>query len=220
MQRSDVRDAMRRRRVELRAMLPRFRQLARDRLARLEEIPAFKAAREAIARRRQRRRRRTLATIALLLLLLLLVDCAGKPGGKSVLAKATPIVKVTPIPKPTKRPALQAKLDPQKRPGYNLDARPGPDWLDDFRLQVAARSPRLAACFNGSERGGRLRWTVLVDSKTGTVSDHDFEPLGGGANIRNEQKACAMRALSDPGYLLVDPPPDALPNRISLVLEF
>lgn len=217
MRRSEPRERMRRRRAELRALLPRFRELARDRVARLERLPAFKAARDAMARRR--RRRRTVASLALLLLLLLFVDCRGKPGSKAVLAKATPVASVKPGAKPTPPGPLLARLEPQNRPGYRLDARPGPDWLDDFRLQVAARSPRLAQCFNGSDRGGTLRWTVSVDAKAGTVADHDFEPLGG-ANMKNEQKACATRALSEPAYLMKNPPPEALPNRVSLVLEF
>lgn len=219
MQRSEVRAEMQRRRTQMRALLPRFRELARARLARLESLPAFKAAREAIARRR-RNRRRVAASLTLLLLLLLLIDCEGKPGGKPALAKATPIAKKTALPKPTPRSPLQARLEPQKRPGYTLDARPGPDWLDDFRLQVAARSPRLAECFNGSERGGRLRWTVSVDSKTGTVADHDFEPLGASANMGSKQASCAAGVLSNPGYVLKDPPQEALPNRVSIVLEF
>ena len=210
-------EQMRRRRAELRALLPRFRELARNRVARLERLPAFRAARDAFARRR--RRQRTVASLALLLLLLLFVDCGGKPGPTAVLAKATPAASVKPGPKPTAPGPLQARLEPQKRPGYGLDTRPGPDWLDDFRLQVAARSPRLAECFNGSDRGGTLRWTVSVDAKNGTVADHDFEPLGGG-NMRNEQKACATRALSDPAYHMENPPAEALPNRVSLVLEF
>lgn len=219
MQRSDVREAMRRRRTQLRAMLPRFREVARARVARLEQIPAFKAAREALARRR-RRRRRIAGAMTLLLLLLLLVDCEGKPGKHGPAAKATPIAKVTPKPKPTPRGPIDGKLATQKRPGYTLDARPGPDWLDDFRLQVAARSPRLAQCFNGSERGGTLRWTTSVDAKTGVVSDHDFEPLGASANMGGKQATCVAHALSDPPYLLKNPPPDALPNRVSLILEF
>lgn len=219
MQRSELRQQIRRRRMDLRAMLPRFRLLVRERAARFEAIPAVKALRDAATRRRTRRRRIAAAS-SLLLLLLLLVDCEGKPGGKKALAKPTPIAKVTPSPKPTKPGPLHAKLEPQKRPGYLLDARPGPNWLDDFRLQVAARSPRLAECFNGSERGGTFRWTVSVDPKNGTVTGHDFEPLGQSANLTIGQKACAMRTLSDPSYLMKNPPAEALPNRVSLVLEF
>lgn len=220
MVRSELRRERKRRRAEMRAILARVRRLARDRLARLGRTPAFKAAREAAARRR----RRTLATISLLLLALLLLDCEGKSGPGAVLAKATPAaaVKKTPVPKREKPNAFRARVETQKRPGYGLDARPGPDWLDDFRLQVAARSPRLARCFNGSERGGAFRWTVSVDAKTGAVADHELEPLGSGAGLGSAQKACATRALSDPAYDLKDAPAtaEALPNRVSLVLEF
>ena len=52
------------------------------------------------------------------------------------------------------------------------------------------------------------------------MSGHEFEPLGNSANLRTEQKACVTKALSDPGYLLENPPSEALPNRVSLVLEF
>jgi len=205
---SEVRQELRRRRLELRALLPRFREIAREHFARIRELPAFKTARERLERRR--RRQRIAAGIAIALLLLLLIDCEGPAGRGAKLARAVP----TP-PKP-----LVAKLEPQKRPGYTLDARPGPDWLDDFRLQVAARSPRLSSCFNGSERGGVLRWTVSVDAKSGAVSGHEFEPLGNSANLRTEQKACVTKALSDPAYLIKDPASEALPNRVSLVLEF
>jgi hypothetical protein len=174
---------------------------------------------------------------SLLLLLLLLIDCAGPSGTKTAGARATPAPSPSRVAvKPTPRPPLSATLETQKRPGYSLDARPGPDWLDDFRLQVAARSPRLARCFNGSDRGGAIRWTVSVDAKTGAVADHELEPLGGGAalplrasasgvprgaaDLGGEPRACVTRVLSDPPYLVRDPPPSALPHRVSLVLEF
>lgn len=216
---SEVRQELRRRRLELRALLPRFREIARERFARIRELPALKTARERLERRR--RRQRIAAGIAIALLLLLLIDCEGPAGRGAKLAKAvpSPSPKML-VPKPTPQKPLVAKLEPQKRPGYTLDARPGPDWLDDFRLQVAARSPRLSSCFNGSERGGVLRWTVSVDAKSGAVSGHEFEPLGNSAHLRTEQKACVTKALSDPAYLIKDPASEALPNRVSLVLEF
>ena len=61
---------------------------------------------------------------------------------------------------------------------------------------------------------------MSIDAKTGTVADHDFEALGSGADVGSAQKACATRALSDPGYRLENPPSETLPNRVSLVLEF
>jgi len=36
----------------------------------------------------------------------------------------------------------------------------------------------------------------------------------------SKQASCAARVLSDPGYVLKDPPPEALSNRVSIVLEF
>src|SRR5688500_4622794 len=201
-------------RRQVRLLRERMREARRELRARVGEIPLVKAARE----RRARNRKRALAASSLLLLLLLLLDCSGGPGTRAI-AKATPSPKPTATAKPKQTP-LVARLEKQKRPGYTLDAREGPGWLDEFRLQVAARSPRLSECFNGSERSGTLRWSVSIDGKSGAVADHDFEPIGGSADLTTEQLVCAANTLSKPPYLLKNAPAEALPNRVSLIVEF
>lgn len=202
---SELRAERRRRRAQLRERM-------RDNRERLADHPAMKAAREARAKKRKRRSRRMLIASTLLLLLLLLLKC-DVPRGTG--GDATPLAMVTPEEPVT----FGARVKTQKRPGYTVPVRKGPDWLDEFRLQVAARSPRLSTCFNGSDRSGAIRWTTTIDTRTGAVTGHEFEPLGA-AIMTADQKRCATQALSQPGYQLKEPPPEPLPNRVSLVLEF
>lgn len=208
MRRSELRAERRRRRAELRERM-------REQRERLDEHPAVQQVREARAQRRRRRNRRLLMALSLLLLLLLLIRCEvpqiGGPG------EPTPVAETRPE---QADPTFGAHVETQNRPGYNVAARPGPDWLDELRLQVAARSTRLATCFNGSERGGAIRWTTSIDVKTGAVTGHELEPLGATPSLTDEQKRCATQALSQPGYHLTHPPSSKLPNRVSLVLEF
>ena len=211
----ELRKEMRRRRRELRSALPALRRQAR---ARTEELPAVKR------RKRRRRVRRTL-TVVLLLLLLCLVRCDCQPP-----LPAPPAVKVEPPepePKPkapppvrAKRPPIRARTEPQPRGGFEAEARAAPNWLDDFRLQVAARSARLARCFTGAEKPGALRWTTSVNPDSGAVADHEIEPLGPGAELQGEQRQCVVQALANPAYKLAESQKQALPDRISLVIEF
>jgi hypothetical protein len=92
--------------------------------------------------------------------------------------------------------------------------------MDEYRLQVAARSPRLARCFQGAGRPGALRWTASVNPTRGEVSDHQLQPIGGGAELRREQRECLLEALSSPPYRLTAPGAPALPDRVGLVIEF
>lgn len=202
------------RQTKSRRSLRERRQQMDQRVERLRNRPSLKERQEAKARRRKRRRQILLVVLALLLLLLLLRRCdvqrGAGPAGTPVAGQPTPV--------PT--PALTARTKTQKRPGYSVAARPGPDWLDEFRLQVAARSPRLAACFNGSERSGAIRWTASIDAATGAVTGHEFEPLGTTAILSADQKRCATQALSQPNYRLTLRPHQPLPDRVSMVLEF
>ena len=204
------------RRSELRAERRRRRKHMRERMKdnrdRLQDHPAMKKVQEERAKKRKRRNRRTLIASLLLLLLLLLLKCEVPQPGTG---EGTPIA----VASPEEPVTFGARTKTQKRPGYSVPVRPGPTWLDEFRLQVAARSPRLSTCFNGTDRSGALRWTTSIDAKTGAVTGHEFEPLGA-TTITAEQKRCATVALSEPGYRLRDPPSEKLPNRVSLVLEF
>ncbi len=85
---------------------------------------------------------------------------------------------------------------------------------------MAARSGRLSECFKGAEKPGALRWTTSVSPESGAVSQHELEPLGAGAEIQGEQRACVLQVLSNPAYKLGAAQKQALPNRLSLVIEF
>ena len=90
----------------------------------------------------------------------------------------------------------------QPRGKYQNEAQSSPSWLDEFRLQVAARSPRLAECFSGTDRPGALRWTTAVNEESGAVSDHGLELVGTGADLYGKQRECVLAVLSSPGYRL------------------
>ncbi|MBK7865320.1 MAG: hypothetical protein IPJ65_43340 [Archangiaceae bacterium] len=94
-----------------------------------------------------------------------------------------------------------------------------PAWLDEFRMQVAAASPRLAECFTGIERQA-LRWSAAVNPKPGTVADHSLEPVGVGTDLTADQRTCVQAVLSSPVYRLTQLGDEPLPRRVSLVIEF
>jgi hypothetical protein len=119
-----------------------------------------------------------------------------------------------------KRPALQGKVPEQPRPAFGPQNAGSPPWLDEFRMQVAARSPRLADCFTGVERPGALRWAAAVNPNGGSVSDHELEPVGVGTDLSADQRKCILGVLSSPKYQLTVPGTSGLPNRVSLVIEF
>lgn len=210
-----LREAVRARAKALRESVGLRRRQLR---AQVDQLPA-------VRRERTRKRRRRALVTALLLLLLCLIRCdcdpvvpvpgVGEKTQPEVKPKA-PVDAGTPKPRP-----FRAKVDPQPRPGFSGDDPNAPKWLDDFRLQVAARSPRLGACFTGTERPGALRWTTAVNPESGAVSDHLIEPLGTGGDLQNEQRTCVIRALSAPAYRLgAAAQKQGLPNRVSIVIEF
>lgn len=215
MTRSQLRRQLREQRRALR------RQLARDAAtvrARLNADPRIRNAR--------RKRRTTQAgLLAVLALLLLFVRCdcgarAGPPPGPldAGMPRPAPAPKPPPSPAPKPKP-LTGTLE-SKRRGTLVQAPPdGPGWLEAFRLQVAARSPQLARCFTGSDRPGALRWSAAVDTRTGSVADHQLEPMGKSGDLRSAQRACVVKVLSQPPYRL-EGAGQTLPTRVSLVLEF
>ncbi|MBL8918689.1 MAG: hypothetical protein JNJ54_07525 [Myxococcaceae bacterium] len=206
--------------------------MSRRRAALRAHVRALRARTEAavgsdprVQRARQRRRLKRVAAIALLLLLLLLIRCEGPAGPAPALAAADagariekPVEKGPPPARVAKKIVIASK--PVARPAFDPPARPPAEWVDEFRLQVAARSPRLAACFIGSNRPGALRWTTLVSLQTGAVGEHDFESMGVAADLTRGQLDCLQAVLSKPEYLLKDAPAGGLPERVSLVLEF
>lgn len=191
-----------------------------------ERVEAALTKNPHVQRARKRRRVVRIATVFVLLLLLLFLRCDdGVPvvAEPVVVDAGTPTAEVVkPKPKPTKpkpvRPVTVASTKVE-RPDFETPSRLRDAWVDAFRLQVAARSPRLAECFIGASNPGALRWTTLVAPKTGAVGSHEFEALSVGAELNQAQQACLERVLSKPAYAL-ELPTDGLPERVALVLEF
>lgn len=211
----ELRQAMKRQRAETRAHLKAMKARAKDALAHDPRV-------------RQARRRRWLKrgiAVALLLLLLLLIRCDG-PAGPAPEALKSPADAGVELKKPevklARRPGGKPVVPSKRvaRPDFETPDRAPARWVDDFRLQVAARSPRLAACFNGTDRPGALRWTTLVSRQTGAVGNHDFETMGLSGELSQAQLDCLTDVLSSPGYRLDGVIEEGLPDRVSLVLEF
>lgn len=202
---------MRARKKELRAALKAVRERA-------EQLPAVKARRE------RRRRLRQAIGITIIALLLLLIRCDCGPGAPLPVVKVEAVKpEVKPRPKVTlhgPKKALDGQGTRQNRGSLGLGQPASPRWIDEFQLQVAARSPRLAQCFTGIERPGAIRWSASVNPQSGAVSDHDLEPVGVGTDLSADQHDCLVRVLSNPVYKLTGPEKEALPNRVSLVIEF
>jgi hypothetical protein len=211
----ELRQAMRQRRVELRKSM---RLAGRQARARIEQLPEVRRARA------RRRLRRTLGFALLLLLASLMrCECAQPlpPEAPKVEAKGAAEPRVEPpVPTPARRQPLRAQIEPQARASYPGHEQASPAWIDEFRLQVAARSPKLAQCFTGSDRPGTLRWSASVNPRSGAASDHELEPVGASAGLRREQHECIVGALSSPPYRLTAPLGESLPQRVSLVIEF
>jgi len=207
--------------VELRARRLGARRaltmMRRELRARVRALPADEAA-------RRRRRRRLLAVLAVILLLLLLAlrDCecdaapATPPAGTA--ATAATRAPVRPLPPP---PPITGRVERVRRPAFVEPSPAARTWLDDFRLQVAARSPRLADCFRGTDSPGGLRWTCALSPTDGATADHELEPLRGTVAVSKEQRECLVRALASPAYhLQPGPGTPSTPVRVSMVIEF
>jgi hypothetical protein len=215
-----MRRAMREQKAALRKRMKQSRDAAR---AKLDAIPAVREA------RRKRRIRQGVGLVVLLLLALFFrCDCTPEPAVVVVAPTpdaGTPVVEKKPaVPVKVKQKPLTGKVDTQPRGKYENDSSATPSWLDEYRLQVAARSPRLAECFTGAERPGALRWSASVNAASGAVSDHGLEPVGPGPSVQDSQRECVLRVLSNPPYKLNVPKEEAeqqkLPRRISIVIEF
>lgn len=188
-------------------------------------IARIEAAR---AERKRRRRKRVIKLILFLILLwLLLRRCdtglvfvplvVPMPGAGMSVATAGP--KSTP-PAPRRARAKPRRLQRVKtaaRPVYTPPPAGRAPWLSALRLQVAARSPRLARCFEGLRQPGALTWTSSLDPSTGIAADHSFEPRSGGA-LAQPARLCLMAALSAPPFDLGAQ--SGARTRVSLVIEF
>lgn len=193
--------------------------LVREARAQVDAMPLVQQA-----RRRRSQRRALLGALILLLLLFVRCDCAPQPlsaqAPEEVAAEAVDAGVKAPAPALLKRAPTNARITPSVRPGYEAGAQQAPEWLNDFRMQVAARSPRLALCFQGADRPGALRWSVALNPGSGSVSDHVFEPVGV-AELSTAQRTCLQRTLSQPGYqVTMQDGVQRLPARVSLVIEF
>ena len=188
------------------------------------KVAAMRArARKPLKKRPEKRRRRWWPWLLLLLLLLLLLrlcSCAEAP--------------VPPPPEPIPAGPVgvgePAEPEPPPRPPARIKrmdrgefANPAPDvlpWVTQLRLQVSARSPRLAACFEGIDRPGALKWTAAVEPGSGEVSDHTLEVATGSDALTAEQRACVLGVLSDPPYKLDAGAERSTPPRVSIAIEF
>ncbi|HYO71320.1 MAG TPA: hypothetical protein VEU33_35105 [Archangium sp.] len=212
----ELRRELRQRQKELRRSVELKRRAARERV---EQLPS-------VQREKRRRRIRRAVTIAALLLLAMLVRCECQPSPP--VPPPEPVVKPAPAEVTPKKPAppaskpkaLSDRMARQRRGSYQNEAQTSPGWLDEFRLQVAARSPRLAQCFRGTERPGALRWTAAVNAASGSVSDHALELVGKSGELSGKQRDCVQGVLSSPGYRLKPEQKQDLPGRVSIVIEF
>lgn len=169
------------------------------------------------------RRRGCLLILLILLILLLIRLCACAPPPEPEVPAPVPVpTGPAPVPEPPPPPPRPPtpRLPRTDRPEF-VAAPPEPvPWLASFRLQVAARSPRLATCFEGSERPGRLKWTTSVEPGDGHVSEHAIEPMLRTDDLTAAERACVTGVLSDPPYRLDGAEPRSTPHRVGLVIEF
>ena len=190
------------------------------RAAKKQEVLAQLKQRE---EERKRRRRRLFALFLLILLLLLLCcmndcSCDPPPQGSDAPVAAEPLPSDPPPPAP---PApLEGKLPRRDRPNYVVEPPKPATWLDAFRLQVAARSPRLATCFEGRTHPGVLRWTTFVEPHEGRVSEHEIEAMLASSNLERREMDCVIQVLSQPPYDLPTGEERATPTRVGMVIEF
>lgn len=173
---------------------------------------------------RRRRRARRVLGIALLMVILGLL-CSGVLRCDP--PPAAPLVPLPPedagTPEETEQgaraPAVP-RLSTRPRPAFPAMEPPAVPWLEAFRLQVAARGPRLAACFVGTDHPGTLRWTAAVEPLSGRVSRAEVEPLLDSAALSRAQEGCVLSVLADPPYRLEGERTQGAPTKLSIVLEF
>lgn len=192
---------------------------------RLGEVPAVKRQRA-----KRGRRVRQWGLLSLLILLLCFGRCNCEPEGAPALPDTT-VPTPTPAPQQqtskTRRPSpIKGRGQQAPRPPFVAASSTAPLWIDAFRLQVAARSPRLAACVSGSAQPGTLRWTTAVNTDSGAVSEHALELVGASTSLDEQQQLCMLGVLSSPAYKLAESSDHqggsepTTPKRVSLVIEF
>lgn len=164
-----------------------------------------------------------LAAILALLALLCCNPCTPPPepvAEVEIVLPAPP--EEAPAEPPTTTPPLPGldRIPRQPRPAIPVRPPGPPSWLDAFRMQVTARSPQLAACFEGSEFPGQMRWTTSVEAVQGSVSQHQLEPMLDTRALSADERACLLGVLSRPRYDLVTGDEPSTPQRVGLVIQF
>ena len=175
-------------------------------------------ARRAVRGGRSKKKDRRWLLLLLLFLLFLLPPCTPPPEPIAVAPAAPPVVVPTlpaapPVPTPS-------RITRTNRPAFASVVPPKLPWLDAFRLQVAARSPRLAACFDGASRPGALKWSAAVEPVRGRVSDQTLESTLSSDALTTTQRGCVLAVLSDPPYRLDGSGAASTPSRVGMVVEF
>ncbi len=199
-------EALRTKREQLQLQLEERRQTSKSSKGKEEDNP---------------RRKWWLLLLLLLLLLALIRDCrcndvpAPPPPQDTGVSEPVPTVPVEPPP-----PTPTGRLERRDRPGYATETPAPLPWIASFRMQVAARGPRLAECFVGAQRPGTLKWTTAVEAKHGLVSDHTLEPTLLSEELSKKQRECIVDVLSDPPYRLQTSDERSTPARVGMVIEF
>jgi hypothetical protein len=205
------------RRKELRRELEHRRKEARAELER---------RREALQKKPRKRDRRWLWVLAAIvaIVLLLLSDCSCGEGVVEVVevvveepVETEPVPEEVPV---VRSPPSKLRMQRLDRPEYKSEVPEVLPWVASFRLQVQARSPRLAACFVGAQRPGRLKWTAAVEPGDGRVSDQTLEPTIEDQALTKEQRSCVIGVLSEPPYNLEIGDERSTPSRVGMVIEF
>ncbi|MFT5586748.1 MAG: hypothetical protein ACI9VR_004350 [Cognaticolwellia sp.] len=172
-------------------------------------------------KRKQRKRRSRLLLLALLLLLLLVSRCNCVEDLQPAQGPSAPVPELTIEPSTPPEPLpIRLPIKRIERPAFETKAMDPLPWLASFRLQVSARSPRLADCFVGAERPGRLRWNAAVDPVRGQVSEQRLEPVSAWDTLTQEQTDCVKGVLAEPAYTLDHGGAPSTPSRVSMVIEF
>lgn len=199
------------------------KDLRRRMIAKRRELAQRLAALPAVQKRKARQRRIWAALLLLILLCLsrCICDSVNPPPPRKGAQGAVVKVKSTMNPQPKRGAERPVKIAKRLRTPYKADDALEPPWVEAFRLQVAARSQRLAQCFVGTSKPGAIRWTASLTPETGAVFDHRIEPMPPAEDLTREQQTCLVEVLAKPGYQkLATTHVGALPETVSLVLEF
>ncbi len=206
----------------------RRKAMAKELAAKRAEMRAELARRRKAAGQKKKKKKTNrwwwLWVLLAILLWLLMPDCSCqcREPGAPVVAVTPPAPVAVPEPEPVAPPPapITGRIDSTARPEFQSKPPPPLPWISAFRMQVAARSPRLSECFVGAPRPGTLRWTTSVEPGQGQVSEHVLEPALLSDALSQTQRDCVLRVLTDPPYTLSVGEARATPSRVGLVIEF